>query len=257
MKGFMRLILCFQLLLLSACSSNNPAQIPTPAAPEMANFNPTAAAAQNPSPAQASDSLYEVTVERVDKSVLTSDGRTLAYIYFDKPIVSGDSDAARKINTFFEQACNEWFGENIDSEIPTINAQFLENRTPLDEFLVTLDNYRERFEDDYILQPGYSLKHILYSKVILSDQEMLSIMHISDWYVGGGRYHRIYGSTFDMKTGELMPCPFDLDDSVLTEKLRSVFPEFAAMEITDKCYRDKDSIYVIVQGRDDYLIKWN
>ncbi len=257
MKGFMLLIVCFQLLLLSACGSNNPAQMPMSATNEITVSTPTAAATQKTSPTQAADSHYGVSVERIDKSVLTSDGGTLAYIYFDKPIVSGDSDAAAKINAFFQQACDQWFGENINSEVPTINAQFLENSVPLGDFLGNLDNYRENFDDDYILQPGYSLKHILYSKVTLSDQEMLSIMHVSDWYVGGGRYFRIYGSTFDLKTGELMPCPFDPEDSVLKEKLASVFSENAVMEITDKYYRDKDYIYVIVQGRDDYVIKWN
>ncbi len=213
---------------------------------------------RNPGPAaQADDSHYEVAVERVDKSVLADDGQTLAYIYFDKPVVSGDSDAAAKINIFFEQACDEWFGENADGNASASNAQFLENRVPLDEFLTTLDDYRERFDDAEIVQPGYSLKHILHSKVTLSDPDTLSIMHISDWYVGGGRYFRVYGSTFDLKTGELVPSPFDPDDSALKEKLMSVFPSYAGMRITDKYYRDKDSIYVIVEGRDDYTIKWN
>ena len=206
---------------------------------------------------QTIDARYEVSVERIDKSVLTDEGETLAYIYFDKPVASGNSSAVKKINAYFEKACNQWLAEDKTSEEPTIDTQFLENFTALDEFLGILDDYRERFNDDYILQPGYSLKHILYSKVILSDPETLSIMHVSDWYAGGVRNFRIYGSTFDMITGELRQCPFDLDDPALKEQLISIFPENTVMEITDKYYRDKDYVYIIIQGRDDYVIKWN
>ncbi len=230
MKKVILLIICFQVLLLSACGSSGPGQEAVPD--------------------------YEVSVERVDKSVLTEDGKTLAYIYFDKPVVLGDSDACSKINTFFEQASGEWFGDNANSERPTANALFLENITPLDGFLKLVDYYRENFGDAYLLQPAYSLKHIFHSKVTLSDEETLSIMHISDWYAGGGRYFRIYGSTFDMKTGEPVPCPF-ADDFAFKEKLAAACPENSSWEITDKYYRDRDYIYVIAQGRDDYIIKWN
>ena len=212
---------------------------------------------QNSAVSQAGEDHYEVSVERADKSVLADDGGILAHIYFDKPVVSGASDAASKINAYFEQACKQWLAEDINSEYPTITAQFLENLTALDEFLGILDDYRVRFDDKYILQPGYSLKHILYSKVILSDPETLSIMHVSDWYTGGVRSFRIYGSTFDMITGELIQCPYDIDDTVLREQLTSVFPENAAMEITNKYYQDNDYIYVVIQGGDDYVIKWN
>ena len=201
--------------------------------------------------------LHEVSIERVDKSVFADNGGILAHIYFDKPIVSGDSDAAAKINALFEQACKEWLGESSDNEALTKDVSFPTDYGLYSDILDVLDHYRTNMGDDYLLQPGYALKNILYSEVRLSDKETLSIMHVSDWYAGGVRSFRIYGSTFDMKTGELVQCPVDLDDLMLKEQLTSVLHENSAMEITSKYYRDENYIYVIIQGRDDYVVKWN
>ena len=56
-----------------------------------------------------SNSTQEVTIERTDYSIYNEDGLTMAIIYYDRPVVSGDSVAAEKITEFFEEEEQDWF----------------------------------------------------------------------------------------------------------------------------------------------------
>ena len=48
-----------------------------------------------------SNSELEVTIERTDRSLVNEDGVTIAIIYYDRPVVSGDTAVAEKITEFF------------------------------------------------------------------------------------------------------------------------------------------------------------
>jgi len=50
-----------------------------------------------------SNSELEVTIERTDRSLVNEDGVTIAIIYYDRPVVSGDTAVAEKITEFFEE----------------------------------------------------------------------------------------------------------------------------------------------------------
>lgn len=151
--------LIFILMALSACSNTSD---PSFSLDPM----PTATASPNPTPG----SQDRVSIERVDKSVLTDDGKTLAYIYFDKPVVLGDSDAAAKINMYFENIYLDWASEGNGemSESDTISSP-----GAINSLLESLNHIRENDGDDYLLQPGYSLNHTLRSEVMLSDPDTL------------------------------------------------------------------------------------
>ena len=56
-----------------------------------------------------SNDTLEVTVERENRSIKNADGNVIAIIYYDRPVVSGNSEAAEKINAFFEQEEESWF----------------------------------------------------------------------------------------------------------------------------------------------------
>lgn len=56
-----------------------------------------------------SNSTLEVTIERTDHSVFNEEGLLLASIYYDRPVVTGDTVAAEKITEFFEDEEMEWF----------------------------------------------------------------------------------------------------------------------------------------------------
>ena len=55
-----------------------------------------------------SNSTLEVTIERTDHSVFNEEGLLLASIYYDRPVVTGDTVAAEKITEFFEDEEMEW-----------------------------------------------------------------------------------------------------------------------------------------------------
>ena len=56
-----------------------------------------------------SNSELEVTIERTDRSLVNEDGVTIAIIYYDRPVVSGDTAVAEKITEFFEKEEKNWF----------------------------------------------------------------------------------------------------------------------------------------------------
>ena len=56
-----------------------------------------------------SNSELEVTIERTDRSLVNEDGVTIAIIYYDRPVVSGDTAVAEKITEFFEEEEQDWF----------------------------------------------------------------------------------------------------------------------------------------------------
>ena len=48
----------------------------------------------------------QVLIEKVDQSVYDEQGRLIAQIYYDKPIIQGDSEAVKKINAYFDNEAN-------------------------------------------------------------------------------------------------------------------------------------------------------
>lgn len=50
-----------------------------------------------------------VSIERRDESVYDEEGRLIAIVYYDKPVLQGDSEAAKKINTYFEKEAEAFY----------------------------------------------------------------------------------------------------------------------------------------------------
>ena len=57
-----------------------------------------------------SNGFTEVTIERIDRSVYDEEGQLIAIMYYDKPVISGDSEAVHKINTYFQNESEAFFG---------------------------------------------------------------------------------------------------------------------------------------------------
>lgn len=57
-----------------------------------------------------SNGFTEVAIERIDRSVYDEEGRLIAIMYYDKPVISGDSEAVHKINTYFQNESEAFFG---------------------------------------------------------------------------------------------------------------------------------------------------
>ena len=117
-----------------------------------------------------SNSTLEVTIERTDYSIYNEDGLTMAIIYYDRPVVSGDSVAAEKITEFFEKEEQDWFagtGRLLDFPGNDYGNIF-------DHFLGRVADRRERYGDEYVAEEPclYSLE----SRIMYMDDNILSIL---------------------------------------------------------------------------------
>ena len=95
-----------------------------------------------------SNSELEVTIERTDRSLVNEDGVTIAIIYYDRPVVSGDTAVAEKITEFFEEEEQNWFtgkkGRLLDYSGDCDSA--------LEFFLELVGEMRAMFGDEHIVE---------------------------------------------------------------------------------------------------------
>ena len=185
-----------------------------------------------------SNSTLEVTIERTDYSIYNEDGLTMAIIYYDRPVVSGDTAAAEKITEFFEEEEQDWFagtGRLLDfpgNDYDNLFACFLGGVADL----------RERYGDeDVAVEPGlYSLE----SRIMYMDDNILSILQLEEKREErGGHYY--YGCTFDLNTGELLELT-DLDISA--EDIRNIFSKDKYLDHFSEMSED----YIVVAYEEEY-----
>ena len=185
-----------------------------------------------------SNSTLEVTIERTDYSIYNEDGLTMAIIYYDRPVVSGDSVAAEKITEFFEEEEQDWFagtGRLLDfpgNDYDNLFACFLGGVADL----------RERYGDeDVAVEPGL---YTLESRIMYMDDNILSILQIEEEREErGGHYY--YGCTFDLHTGELLELT-DLDISA--EDIRNIFSKDKYLDHFSEMSED----YIVVTHEEEF-----
>jgi hypothetical protein len=185
-----------------------------------------------------SNSELEVTIERTDYSIYNEDGLTMAIIYYDRPVVSGDSVAAEKITEFFEKEEQDWFaGTGRLLDFPGNDYDNL-----FDCFLGRVADMRGKYGDeDVAVEPGlYSLE----SRIMYMDDNILSILQIKEKRAErGGHYY--YGCTFDLHTGELLELT-DLDISA--EDIRNIFSKDKYLDHFSEMSED----YIVVAYEEEF-----
>ena len=185
-----------------------------------------------------SNSELEVTIERTDRSLVNEDGVTIAIIYYDRPVVSGDSVAAEKITEFFEKEEQDWFaGTGRLLDFPGNDYDNL-----FDCFLGRVADMRGKYGDeDVAVEPGlYSLE----SRIMYMDDNILSILQIKEKRAErGGHYY--YGCTFDLHTGELLELT-DLDISA--EDIRNIFSKDKYLDHFSEMSED----YIVVAYEEEF-----
>ena len=185
-----------------------------------------------------SNSTLEVTIERTDHSVFNEEGLLLASIYYDRPVVSGDTVAAEKITEFFEKEEQDWFaGTGRLLDFPGNDYDNL-----FDCFLGRVADMRGKYGDeDVAVEPGlYSLE----SRIMYMDDNILSILQIKEKRAErGGCYY--YGCTFDLHTGELLKLK-DLDISA--EDIKNIFSKDEYLDHFNEMSED----YIVVAYEEEY-----
>ena len=185
-----------------------------------------------------SNSELEVTIERTDRSLVNEDGLTIAIIYYDRPIVSGDTAVAEKITEFFEEEEQDWFaGTGRLLDFPGNDYDNL-----FDCFLGRVADMRGKYGDeDVAVEPGlYSLE----SRIMYMDDNILSILQIKEKRAErGGCYY--YGCTFDLHTGELLKLK-DLDISA--DDIKNIFSKDEYLDHFSEMSED----YIVVAHKEEF-----
>ena len=185
-----------------------------------------------------SNSELEVTIERTDRSLVNEDGLTIAIIYYDRPVVSGDTAVAEKITEFFEEEEQDWFaGTGRLLDFPGNDYDNL-----FDCFLGRVADMRGKYGDeDVAVEPGlYSLE----SRIMYMDDNILSILQIKEKRAErGGHYY--YGCTFDLHTGELLKLK-DLDISA--EDIKNIFSKDEYLDHFSEMSED----YIVVAYEEEF-----
>ena len=159
-----------------------------------------------------SNSTLQVTIERTDRSRVNDDGLTIASIYYDRPVVSGDTVAAEKITHFFENEEQDWFtGRGRLLDLPGNDLEEYLGINVLDGVYEDIEKMRERYGDEDVAE--WLCLYSVEARIMYMDENILSILQVEETRTerGGWRY---FGCTFDLNTGELLKLTDLVDISV-------------------------------------------
>ena len=181
-----------------------------------------------------SNDTLEVTVEREDRSIKNADGNVIARMYYDRPVVSGNSEAAEKINAFFEQEEEDWFAGK--------SGRLLYEDDYLDYFMEALGVMRERYGDEELAE--WQCVYTVDARIEYLDNDTLSIFQLTNYRLEGTAWY-YFGCTFDLNTGELLPVTAIKD--ILPEDMRRIM----ANASNQACYQNVSDDYIMrYEGRE-------
>ena len=187
-----------------------------------------------------SNSELEVTIERTDRSLVNEDGVTIAIIYYDRPVVSGDTAVAEKITEFFEEEEQNWFtgkkGRLLNYSGDCDSA--------LEFFLELVGEMRAMFGDEHIVEYECPCLYNIESRIMYMDDDILSILQIKEFRTQRGSTN-YYGCTFDLHTGELLKLK-DLDISA--EDIKNIFSQDEYLDHFSEMSED----YIVVAHEEEY-----
>ena len=147
-----------------------------------------------------SNSTLEVTIERTDQSVFNEEGLLLAGIYYDRPVVTGDTVAAEKITEFFEDEEMEWFlGFRSPLDFKEEDTNYYNHE--FGDFLYAVQKMRQWYGDEDVAE--WPCIYSIETRIVYMDDDILSIMQIMEKRTERREYN-YFGSTFDLNTGELL-----------------------------------------------------
>ena len=211
-----------------------------------------------------------VLIERVDRCVVGENGKVVGLAYYDKPVIQGDSAAARVINSYFETECRAFFAEG--------NKMTHNQPGRMESFLSYVEWGRDAWGDAVLEVQPFS--NTVDTMVALVNENLLSVRNITYWMVGGVSRQFYYGATFDMRTGERLSIVSFIDADVgtfgdeftnlLLDRLAATKIEYdnekiiqlyGSLEFEDvEYYYDGDYLYIALNEgvfNDGCLLRWN
>ena len=214
----------------------------------------------------------QVLIEKVDRSVYDEQGRLIAQIYYDKPVIQGDSEAVKKINTYFEKEAEAFYDRGT-------GISWLSQINFYEDFKNGMELMKERWGNEMLSQ--HPTHYTMDTRVCYMDEDMISIVQVWNYNLEHNNWH-CYGSTFDLRTGELIPITKLI--SIKPEEMKAIFLitgniiDIGVYEVLkddnyviDDCghridmkyeyFYDGESYYLInefaLEFRTSLVIKWN
>ena len=174
----------------------------------------------------------QVLIEKVDQSVYDEQGRLIAQIYYDKPVIQGDSEAIKKINAYFDNEANAFYDQG------TSVTWF--SKDAFHQFKDGLELMKERWGNEMMAE--YPTRYAMDTSVCYMDENIISIVQVRNYMLEHNSWH-CYGSTFDLRTGELIPITKLIN--IKPEEMKAIF--LIARNIIDIGVYEvlKDDNYVI------------
>ena len=152
----------------------------------------------------------QVLIEKVDQSVYDEQGRLIAQIYYDKPVIQGDSEAIKKINAYFDNEANAFYDQG--TSVTWFSADAFQ------QFKDGLELMKERWGNEMMAE--YPTRYAMDTSVCYMDENIISIVQVRNYMLEHNSWH-CYGSTFDLRTGELIPITKLI--SIKPEEMKAIF----------------------------------
>ena len=152
----------------------------------------------------------QVLIEKVDQSVYDEQGRLIAQIYYDKPVIQGDSEAVKKINAYFDNEANAFYDQG--TSVTWFSADAFQ------QFKDGLELMKERWGNEMMAE--YPTRYAMDTSVCYMDENIISIVQVRNYMLEHNSWH-CYGSTFDLRTGELIPITKLI--SIKPEEMKAIF----------------------------------
>ena len=124
----------------------------------------------------------------------------MAGIYYDRPVVTGDTVAAEKITEFFEDEEMEWLlGLRSPLDFKEEDTHYYNHE--FGDFLYAVQKMRQWYGDEDVAE--WPCIYSIETRIVYMDDDILSIMQIMEKRIERREYN-YFGSTFDLNTGELL-----------------------------------------------------
>ena len=152
----------------------------------------------------------QVLIEKVDQSVYDEQGRLIAQIYYAKPVIQGDSEAVKKINAYFDNEANAFYDQG------TSVTWF--SKDAFHQFKDGLELMKERWGNEILAE--YPPRYAMDTSVCYMDENIISIVQDRNYMLEHNSWY-CYGSTFDLRTGELIPITKLIN--IKPEEMKAIF----------------------------------
>lgn len=152
----------------------------------------------------------QVLIEKVDQSVYDEQGRLIAQIYYAKPVIQGDSEAVKKINAYFDNEANAFYDQG------TSVTWF--SKDAFHQFKDGLELMKERWGNEILAE--YPPRYAMDTSVCYMDENIISIVQVRNYMLEHNSWY-CYGSTFDLRMGELIPITKLIN--IKPEEMKAIF----------------------------------